>query len=182
MNNRAIRQSSPSCVTRLLLNSRTCLISEDRDLKAEASQIRKKIRLRRRSAHGESPSPRIVTQQESSPGCAEDYESLWWEHDRCWEVFAADPPRAINFSMIPFPPCDDDVFEFVRRHKTDGDRRAAYRLASMRWHPDKFMQLFGNRLQPQEIDRIICRVKCISQSINRDYSKQIPPSSTLRPH
>ena len=46
------------------------------------------------------------------------------------------------------------------------ERKAAFRSASLRWHPDKFVQSFGGRLVPDEREAILQRVTQVSQAVN----------------
>ena len=46
------------------------------------------------------------------------------------------------------------------------ERRQAYRAASLRWHPDRFLQAFGNALCDDEREVIMQRVTQVSQAVN----------------
>ena len=46
------------------------------------------------------------------------------------------------------------------------ERRQAYRAASLRWHPDRFLQAFGNALCDDEREAILQRVTQVSQAVN----------------
>jgi hypothetical protein len=46
------------------------------------------------------------------------------------------------------------------------DKKSALRKGTLRWHPDKFIQAFGNRLHPKDRDAILAAVKNTAQRIN----------------
>ena len=52
------------------------------------------------------------------------------------------------------------------------ERRLAYRAASLRWHPDKFVQSFGAQLVPSEREAVLKRVTEVSQAINAIFQAQ----------
>ena len=52
------------------------------------------------------------------------------------------------------------------------ERRLAYRAASLRWHPDKFIQGFGAQLVPAEREAVLKRVTEVSQAINAIFQQQ----------
>ena len=45
------------------------------------------------------------------------------------------------------------------------DKKNFQKLA-MRWHPDKFLQRYGNRLAAEDKERILVKVKEVFQAIN----------------
>ena len=51
-------------------------------------------------------------------------------------------------------------------------QRAAFREASLRWHPDKFVQRFGEALAAVDRDRTLARVQAIAQELNRTWSER----------
>ena len=53
---------------------------------------------------------------------------------------------------------------------TADERRQAYRKASLRWHPDKFTQAFGQLLRVSEREAVMQRVKTTSQALNALYA------------
>lgn len=100
-----------------------------------------------------------------------DYRELWKAHEHNWKLFHDAVPSSIRFESIPFPPCDSDVLEFTAEvNKLNRDMKAAYRHACMRFHPDKFMQRFGNHILNDDIPRVISRLNEITQAINHQYA------------
>lgn len=53
---------------------------------------------------------------------------------------------------------------------SDAAQRAAFREASLRWHPDKFVQRFGEGLAPADRERTLARVQSIAQELNGAWS------------
>ena len=100
-------------------------------------------------------------------------------HAHAWERFitaqaatSSDEAAAIRFSDVPWPvvPRGGDLAEeaMMLPAALRGDasaRRRAVREALRRWHPDKFGQRFGSRLAAADIDRILERVKVVSQAL-----------------
>lgn len=92
---------------------------------------------------------------------------------RRWdELVAAGSDSVIRMADVPFPPVATNPL----RLKVNGDgrvvataqeRRDAFRAASMRWHPDKFGQRFGSRLDPDEKGAILEKVVATFQLVNR---------------
>jgi hypothetical protein len=41
----------------------------------------------------------------------------------------------------------------------------------MRWHPDKFQQRFGARLREGDRERVLERVRVVSQAVNQRWSQ-----------
>ena len=46
------------------------------------------------------------------------------------------------------------------------ERRKRLRVELMRWHPDKFEARFGRRLAARDKERVLDRVKGMSQALN----------------
>ncbi len=91
----------------------------------------------------------------------------------CKEVFAP-TDDILSYRDIPWPyPPDKGIramkdFLLCDIHKTDTKAVKKYlRDQQVRWHPDKFVQKCGGMLKDSERDRILTRVKQISQEINR---------------
>ena len=69
----------------------------------------------------------------------------------------------IRMRDVPWPAVDAAALGL---NGSNAQRKKAFRAASLRWHPDKFMQSFGGRLAPEEADEIMQRVTEVSQAIN----------------
>eukprot|EP00669_Euglena_mutabilis_P003375 TRINITY_DN14328_c0_g1_i1.p3 TRINITY_DN14328_c0_g1~~TRINITY_DN14328_c0_g1_i1.p3 ORF type:complete len:118 (-),score=34.75 TRINITY_DN14328_c0_g1_i1:353-679(-) len=70
----------------------------------------------------------------------------------------------ITLADVPFPRLPLALHPALQRDPQQ--RREAVRALQMRWHPDKFLQAYGDRLHPPDADRILTRVKEVSQAIN----------------
>ena len=82
-----------------------------------------------------------------------------------WQSFDGAGLSDISMKDIPFP---KDV-KFVWRHQLNTDeKKAGFKQLAMRWHPDKFIQKFGNHLKEKERDEIMLRVndvfRCVQQA------------------
>jgi hypothetical protein len=87
--------------------------------------------------------------------------------DAAWERFAnlGDDAR-IRERDVPWPRLDAASLGFDTNAEK---RKAAFRAASLRWHPDKFVQSFGGRLVEAEREAILQRVTEVAQVINSLY-------------
>ncbi|KAF4675031.1 hypothetical protein FOL47_008342 [Perkinsus chesapeaki] len=114
-----------------------------------------------------------------------DYATLWKLHERAWEKFTLRPPEHLRFIDVPWPPCDSDVLEFTEkqcllRNRSDDaflDReskdRASYRAACRRWHPDKFVQVYGRSIRdPKESEQIMNKLTMIMQAVNESWKNK----------
>ena len=112
------------------------------------------------------------------------YQELWQKHETKWNDFSTAPPVQVFFDTIPFPPCDEDLLEFIAKFNMLGrDMKAAYRVACRRFHPDKFMQNFGAHIVASDTGRILTRLTSITQSVNSQYAtrKRLKRSSSEPP-
>jgi len=89
------------------------------------------------------------------------------EEDRRWERFNKDTPSVVRMKDIPFP-CEEAL-------KGTGlsatNKKKMFKEWARRWHPDKFMQGFGNKLDVREKEAIGERVKATFQSIQASFQK-----------
>ena len=90
-----------------------------------------------------------------------------------WEAFVA-RKGSIRFADIPWPSCTEICMTHThRRAQYHAKRRDTYalkykalRVAQRRWHPDKFMQKFGKRLDQRERARIIAKCSDVTAHLN----------------
>ncbi len=92
---------------------------------------------------------------------AAEYLALWEAHERDWVAFERDPAK----SEVPWPPCDSDILEFLRRANPRQSEKEVYRLACLRWHPDKFAQRFFARLSSEQQHTVRDRLTSLFQSM-----------------
>ena len=97
---------------------------------------------------------------------------------RCTDVFQGNlsDPETLGYTDIPWPtPANwnkevDSMREFLLCDLGEGDSEAVkkyLREQKVRWHPDRFMQRCGVRLKEKEKDRILEKVKLVSQILNK---------------
>ncbi|KAK3747961.1 hypothetical protein QZH41_007084 [Actinostola sp. cb2023] len=88
---------------------------------------------------------------------------------RCSAVFAQNEKCRLTFSDIPWP-SDGGGQEMVEMIKTwseaEDNRKKYLRDQQIRWHPDKFLQKCGDRLEDDDRQQIISAVNELSQGIN----------------
>ena len=119
---------------------------------------------------------------------------LWSEHESAWEMFTKSVSTAnvsieIRMQNVPWPPDDNAILTHMAAHeyqrlshsaeeaKENATKayKKAFRKASLRWHPDKFMSKFGKFTHPKDADEVYKRVQAVSQAINdcwRDLNHQ----------
>ena len=108
-----------------------------------------------------------VSTNASTPNASPDeYQAIWQHHELLWARFESSSDDSITVDSIPFPPCDADVLDFLFQSNRDLDAKAVYQLACRRWHPDKFIQIFGSRISSQDLEVVKQRLNSISQEIN----------------
>lgn len=144
-----------------------------------------KIHKRAQACQDGSPSPRRQTQSSPSKsrrktdhGSVADYDEEWDLADQRelyevqWTLFASNksPERKITYSDVPWPGMStspEDIVQVVLYGTTTAEeKKKRLRSELLRWHPDKFMALFGRDLKQEDADQIMAKVKEISQAIN----------------
>ena len=89
-----------------------------------------------------------------------------------WEKFAALPADScIRMCDVPWPNLTADALGLNPSVASKAQRKQAFRSMSLRWHPDKFLQGFGSRLDVQEREAILQRVTEVAQAINSIYQE-----------
>lgn len=100
---------------------------------------------------------------------AEAYLKEWERHDQDWATFQAKPPNPLLPSKVPWPPCNGDILEFAEKLWAPGSPKRAYRVACRRWHPDKFLQRFGELVPQTEMPDLTSRVNEVFQAITAQW-------------
>jgi hypothetical protein len=88
-------------------------------------------------------------------------------HQALWEAFHSNPPLTIRFDDVPWlPTASKDGLDWescALMVALELDLTALSKI----WHPDKFSQKFGKRLQPSHRERVLRRVTVCSQLVNQ---------------
>lgn len=100
---------------------------------------------------------------------AEAYLKEWERHDQAWATFQAKPPNPLLPSSVPWPPCNGDILEFAEKLWAPGSPKRAYRVACRRWHPDKFLQRFGELVPQTDMPDLTSRVNEVFQAITAQW-------------
>ena len=88
--------------------------------------------------------------------------------EKGWDAFAQlGDDAVIRMRDVPWPVLDAASLGLDPRLYDKAQRKAAFRQASLRWHPDKFLQSFGSRLVEEEREAILQRVTEVAQAINQ---------------
>jgi len=125
------------------------------------------------TSHPFSPPPlsnaeKALMAQKLAEG-ADAYRREWERHDEAWASFQAKPPNPLLPSSVPWPPCNTDVLEFTEKLWAPGSPKRAYRVACRRWHPDKFLQRFGELVPQTEMDGLTSRVNEVFQAVTAQW-------------
>ena len=90
--------------------------------------------------------------------------------DAAWERFIGSGSESpISVTDVPWPTLQAGALGLDPATASAAERKQAFRAKSLRWHPDKFVQVFGSRLDPEEREAILRRVTEVSQEINALY-------------
>lgn len=100
---------------------------------------------------------------------ADAYLKEWERHDKAWADFQAKPPNPLLPSSVPWPPCNGDVLEFAEKLWAPGSPKRAYRVACRRWHPDKFLQRYGELVPQAEMTDLTSRVNEVFQAVTAQW-------------
>lgn len=92
--------------------------------------------------------------------------------NHCHAVFDTETTRTLKFIDVPWP-CMGETCEMINlvkiwstELKSVKERKMFLKEQQIRWHPDRFLQKCGNRLDSEESDKITEQVKALSQEIN----------------
>jgi len=109
------------------------------------------------------------------------FTKQWEEHESEWKRFTSTTEQPVILTSIPWPPCPSGLLSGMasvmlgasedRRISIYDAHRKAYKMASLRWHPDKFLHKFGSQLERAEREEILKRVQHISQCINDSWDE-----------
>lgn len=91
---------------------------------------------------------------------------------RCCAAFNRNSTKRLKFIEVPWP-CDGDTLKMINLVKiwSEGlkslaEKKMFLKEQQIRWHPDRFLQRCGDRLDTEEREKIIEQVKTLSQEIN----------------
>lgn len=99
--------------------------------------------------------------------------------DRCklyeiaWKKFSDSRNLCLSYSDVPFPVekgKDAELSRVILHNASPSEHKQLLRKEILRWHPDKFLQKYGSRLQGPHHDRILARVNELSQALHQLYS------------
>lgn len=106
----------------------------------------------------------------------EALDGMLRSHEDDWERFESYGGVNIMYADVPWPDAGAGrpnalLSHAALRAEQAGDARAAVRKLQVRWHPDKWVQRFVSRLYEGQAERVMARVKEISQVVNALKSK-----------
>jgi NF-kappa-B inhibitor-like protein 1 len=94
-------------------------------------------------------------------------------YEQSWKRFEQSCNLCLSFTDVPFPVKEGkegDLARVVFHHTPLSEHKKLLRKEVLRWHPDKFLQKWGARLQGPDHRRILARVNEISQALHQLYS------------
>lgn len=136
--------------------------------KDEEERQHRKLHARLEKEHREYLERASRKKDETQQGKKRRYE------ERCDAVFlGSSSSSALGYDDIPWPAPRGSVDEMMAvilhgadRSDTDAFRKFLRRQQAL-WHPDKFAQRCGGRLQDRDRQRIVGTVTALSQELNR---------------
>lgn len=129
---------------------------EDRKRAAQREEDERRAREKRREAEKEA-------QREVDRQRAQDLERAHKAHELAWLAFEASPPPKITMSNVPWPPDNDPCPALVGQ--AESERKKRFRVLLLRWHSDKFEGNYGRTLDERDRDKVLARVKEITQKL-----------------
>ncbi|XP_072014660.1 NF-kappa-B inhibitor-like protein 1 [Amphiura filiformis] len=100
---------------------------------------------------------------------------------RCQKAFDTVEDDLLHFDDVPWPKNSKNVESMIQvlmcdiNKENQHDFKKFLRTQQLIWHPDKFMQKFGQRLVPEDKDKILERVTSLSQALNRINDEERKP-------
>jgi len=103
----------------------------------------------------------------------------WVKYDERWaalEASSSSSPTAadpLSYDDVPWPPKMKELLEREAggSDASDRDRKLAYHRCVKRWHPDKFLAKFRDRIRAGgDYDRVVERVEAVAKAITIAYS------------
>ncbi|KAK3268269.1 hypothetical protein CYMTET_23217 [Cymbomonas tetramitiformis] len=140
---------------------------------AKTNPVDSKYRRRREWEH------HTYQKNRSARNSSSQYSSnveAFMECERAWAAFESSPPEIITAEQVPCPAVPEGILAAgmaADTHPSADDftkLRKVYRSLSLRWHPDKFRQAFGQKLDGAQETVILAKVQQVSQQLNDEYS------------
>lgn len=101
----------------------------------------------------------------------------WVKYDERWAALDASSssssPDPLSYDDVPWPPKMKELLEREAGgpDASDRDRKLAYHRCVKRWHPDKFLAKFRDRIRAGgDHDRVVERVEAVAKAITIAYS------------
>ncbi|BBN01022.1 NF-kappa-B inhibitor-like protein 1 [Marchantia polymorpha subsp. ruderalis] len=95
-----------------------------------------------------------------------------------WQLFSNSYNLCLSYADVPFPVLEgkeETLGQVLLQGIDPAKHRDVLRKEILKWHPDKFLQKWGPKLQGPDHDRIVARVNGISQALHVLYKE--PASS-----
>ena len=137
--------------------------SKEEELKARAEETKRAQGAQaRQKRQAEATAAAQKKQAERDTKLVAEQESLWLKFERAHDQ--ASSPANITLASVPLPPASNPLC--LLAGASDDEKKKAVRKATLRWHPDKFTQKFGKKIQEGQSDAIHAAVTAVFQGIN----------------
>lgn len=147
---------------------------QKRQGKPEQEKQESEARQRKRKRQEEQERRRVKSnKKQHGPDRRNHIQLMKLRHEKKMAAFEADSSENLSFDDIPWPGGTDNTEHMVTilisdKSKMSKDELKKYLRTHQRtWHPDKFMQKFGKRLKESEREKILDKVKELSQALNK---------------
>mmetsp|Transcript_44570 Transcript_44570/g.115900 ORF Transcript_44570/g.115900 Transcript_44570/m.115900 type:complete len:263 (-) Transcript_44570:227-1015(-) len=142
--------------------------------KREGEERLKKMReerLKREALRKKKEEAELLKQSKRTYARQRDMHKM---NEERWSEFEEHLPDVIEYKDVPWPYTmgHNNILGLPPTAKPE-KIRSAFKVASLRWHPDKFSQIFGEKLAPADKDAIMERVEQIAMRIV-EAKKQLP--------
>ncbi|XP_061189240.1 NF-kappa-B inhibitor-like protein 1 [Saccostrea echinata] len=146
----------------------TSLPSSSKKPKSQEQDFNSKLRQEREKMRKKYEENQKKAQQNYKRHQKDVYERKWQElSEKIVE-------KQLHFSDIPWPfkKSVSELEDFLFHDLTESEARKKYlRDQVKRWHPDKFLQKFGNHILSTDKECVLQRVKQVSQELNHLFEK-----------
>ncbi|KAJ7538097.1 hypothetical protein O6H91_11G033700 [Diphasiastrum complanatum] len=98
-------------------------------------------------------------------------------YEQSWNKFSKSCNLCLSYRDVPFPVEkgeEGDLARVLLHGVPPEEQKRLLRKEVLRWHPDKFLQKCGTRLQGPDHERILGRVNEIFQALHQLYSSLVP--------
>lgn len=145
--------------------------SKQEKIEADSEKQKRQEQARERTKQLEKEHEAYMTRMSIERQKLKQAAALTEYEKQCQAIFDSNSKMTLKFTDVPWP-CHGDTQEMINlvvrwsELKTEEERKKFLKEQQVRWHPDKFLQKCGNRLDDDDREKVIEQVKELSQEIN----------------